>query len=116
MPLNWIAGPLLAAGLAASGSPISTVATGGSGVLTKCRNWIIAHTCRTYHHIRIPRRIAVGEAIRLSVGSNPKHYDFPVARISLGRGRCTVFSEPDGNPETIDRIDISPCTALPKPL
>ena len=58
---------------------VHAVIPGTFGVLTKCRGWIITTTCKTYQHIRLPHRIAVGDTITLRFGGNPKEYAFPVA-------------------------------------
>jgi hypothetical protein len=88
---------------------VEAVEPGGPGVLTKCRNWLIATSCKTYHHILLPARIAVGDTITLSFGSSLKEYAFPVARIALKGKQCVIFSEPDGNRHQIDKINVAPC-------
>jgi hypothetical protein len=64
-------------------------------VLTKCRSWVVASSCRTYHHISLPPRIAVGDTITVSFGSHPKEFRFYVARIDLKRQHCGLFSKAD---------------------
>jgi len=91
-------------GRAAAGD-VEAVAPGTSGVLTKCRGWLVATSCRTYQHISLPPRIAVGDTLTLRFGSNPKDYAFPVARIDLKGQHCAIFSEAEGNRHRIDRID-----------
>src|SRR5689334_19424359 len=76
---------------------VHAVTPGPFGVLTKCRGWVVTTTCKTYHHMRLPHRIAVGDTITLHFGSNPKHYWFPVARIDQKAGRCVIFSEAEGH-------------------
>ena len=110
----WIAGLWLAAawfglGATQASESVAAVEPGGPGVLTKCRNWLVATSCKTYHHIVLPPRIAVGDTIPLAFGSHPKEYAFPVARIALNGRRCVIFSQADGNPHQIDRIWITPC-------
>jgi hypothetical protein len=109
-----IAGLLLAAAClgpaaAQTAETVTVVEPGGPGVLTKCRNWVVATACHTYHHIALPSRIAVGDRINITFGSSPKEYDFPVARIALRRHRCVIFSEANGNPQEVDKIQINPC-------
>jgi hypothetical protein len=88
---------------------VKAVAPEGAGVLTKCRNWLVTRSCRTYHHISLPSRVAVGDTITLSFGSSPKEYGFPVARIALEGDRCVIFSEVDGDRPRRDEIKVAPC-------
>lgn len=113
---RWLAGTALAIAMAAAGASAASttakaVATDGSGRLTKCRDWLFTYTCKRYHHVEIPKDIAVGQSITLDFGSNPKQYNFPVARIALYGDRCTLYSEASGNPKAMDRIDVTPCRA-----
>lgn len=115
---RWLAGPAVAVGMAAAGASaasvdVQAVMTNGSGRLTKCRDWLITYTCKRYHHVEIPMAVAVGQSITLNFGSNPKQYEFPVARIALDGRRCTLYSEATGDPDAIDRVDVSPCHAAP---
>ena len=88
---------------------VHAVISGTFGVLTKCRGWVVTTTCRTYHHTRLPHRIAVGDTIILHFGSNPKHYRFPVARIDQKAGRCVIFSEAERHQHRIDKINVPHC-------
>jgi hypothetical protein len=88
---------------------VEAVAPGASGVLTKCRGWLVATSCKTYQHINLPPRIAVGDTIILRFGSNPKDYAFPVARIDQKRQYCAIFSEPAGNRHRMDKINVARC-------
>jgi hypothetical protein len=110
----WIAGLLLAAaavGPAAAREPdsVEAVEPGGPGELTKCRNWLVASSCKTYKHITLPPRIAVGDTITVTFGSSPKEYEFPVARIAHKGRHCAIFSEADGDRHQIDKINVAPC-------
>jgi hypothetical protein len=110
----WIAGLLLAAaavGSAAAREPdsVEAVEPGGPGELTKCRNWLVARSCKTYKHITLPPRIAVGDTITVTFGSSPKEYEFPVARIAHKGRHCAIFSEADGDRHQIDKINVAPC-------
>ena len=96
-------------GKAAAGD-VESVIPGASGILTKCRGWLVATTCRTYQHIDLPPRISVGDKILLRFGSNPKDYALPVARIDLKRHHCAIFSEAD---TTSTRSTSPHVTALP---
>jgi len=98
---TWIAGLLIAAteltaAVADQSGAVEALVTSGPGVLTKCRYWLVATSCHHYHHVRLPRRIAVGDTINLTYGSNPKGYAFPVARIGIEDGHCTIYSEARG--------------------
>ena len=95
-------------GRAAAGD-VEAVAPGGPGVLTKCRGWLVATSCKTYQHISLPPRIAAGDTITLRFGSNPKDYAFPVARIDLKGQRCAIFSEAEGDRHRIDKINVARC-------
>ena len=110
----WIAGLLLAAatvGPTAAREPdsVEAVEPGGPGVLTKCRDWLVASSCKTYHHITLPPRIAVGDTITVTFGSSPKEYEFPVARIAQKGRHCAIFSEAEGDRHQIDKINVAPC-------
>jgi hypothetical protein len=114
MPLRiWIAGLLIGAGNIgpAIGQPgnVEAVELAGPGVLTKCRGWLVASTCRTYHRISLPSRIAVGDTIPISFGSHPKSFRFFVARIALRGDRCAIFSEATGHRHRVDKLEITPC-------
>jgi len=92
--------------------PVAAVETGGNGSLTKCPSLLPTHFCHTYKHIVLPERVAVGDTLQLSFGSNPKEYGFPVARIVLDGSRCTIFSAP-GEAAAQDRVDIAHCHPAP---
>jgi hypothetical protein len=85
------------------------VTPGGPGVLTKCRGWVVTASCRTYHHITLPSRIAVGDTITISFGSHPKEFAFSVARIDLEGQHCAIFSKANGDRHRMDKINIAPC-------
>ena len=113
---SWIAGLLVASGgfgpAAAADQPDTVVAvqTGGPGVLTKCRDWLVARSCHHYHHISLPSRVAVGDTITLSFGSSPKEYNFLVVQIALVGDHCTIFSKLEGGDrQQEDKIEVAPC-------
>ena len=75
----WIAGFLIASGgfgpAAAADQPDTVVAVqpGGPGVLTKCRDWLVARSCHHYHHISLPSRVAIGDTITVELaGTSPQ--------------------------------------------
>ena len=88
---------------------VHAVIPGSFGTLSKCRGWVVTTTCKTYQHMRLPHRIAVGDTIFLEFGSNTKQYGFPVARIDQKAGRCTIFSEAEGHRHRIDKINVPHC-------
>jgi hypothetical protein len=96
-------------GAATEAGAVEAVEPGGPGVLTKCRDWVVTRSCKTYHHINLPSRIAVGDTIIVSFGSSPKEYAFSVARIALTGHHCAIFSEADGDRRQIDKINVAPC-------
>lgn len=61
-------------------------------------------SCRTYHHISLPSRIAVGDTITISFGSHPKEYGFSVARIALKDDHGTIFSDADEDRQKEARV------------
>src|SRR5271155_373425 len=79
-------------GAAAQSKMVDAVRPGGPGVLTKRIDWLVASSLRTYHHIRLPARIAVGDTVTFSFGSSTKIYGFSVARITLKGNHCEIFS------------------------
>src|ERR1700745_688937 len=115
MPLRgWVIGLLLVAGsfgAAHARQPyaVEAVEPGGPGVLTKCRNWLITTSCKTYNHIDLPPRITVGDTIPLSFGSHLKEFQFFGARIALKGRHCAIFSEAHGDGHEIDKINVAPC-------
>src|SRR5258708_3727036 len=96
-------------GAAAQGRAPEGLTAGSPGVLTKCRDWVVTRSCKTYHHINLPSRIAVGDTLTLTFGSSPKEYAFSVARIAAKRGHCAIFSEADGDRHQMDKINVAPC-------
>lgn len=107
------AGGAVAAATGAAAAGAATVASPGSGTLTKCRSWIFFRSCRKYHHVALPTHISVGDKVRLHYGSNPKYYDFPVAQIRRhGRG-CTLLSSAPGAADSGDKIEIGTCRPAP---
>jgi hypothetical protein len=94
---------------AARADDVAAVAPGGPGVLTKCRDWLMASSCKSYKHIALPARIQVGDEFTVSFGSSRKEFVFPVARIDLKAQHCAIFSEAEGNRHRIDKINVEPC-------
>jgi hypothetical protein len=109
----WImALSIAAAGFAAATAEADNVVAvepGGPGVLTKCRDWLMASTCKSYQHIALPARIQVGDTLTVSFGSSPKEFVFPVARIALKGRHCAIFSKATGDRHEMDKINVAPC-------
>jgi hypothetical protein len=107
---GWFASLVVAGSFGvAAADAVEAVHPVGPGMLTKCRDWLVASSCRTYHHISLPSRIAVGDTITVSFGSDLKEYGFFVARIAVEGDRCTIFSEANEDRHRFDHITITPC-------
>ena len=105
----WLAAATVDPAIAREPDEVAAVAPAGPGILTKCRDWLITSSCKTYHHIDLPPRIAVGETITVTFGSSPKEYAFPVARITHKGRHCVIFSEAGGDRHHMDKINVSSC-------
>jgi hypothetical protein len=110
---RWIAAlPIAALGFGASlagADDVTAVEPGGPGVLTKCRSWLVASSCKSFKHIALPARVQVGDEITISFGSSPKEFVFPVARIALKGQHCAIFSKAEGDRHQMDKINVAPC-------
>jgi hypothetical protein len=107
--------PLLMPASLFAADSVTAVTPQAEGVLHKCRGWIVATSCRTYHHIELPPRVAVGDTITVTFGSHPKEFGFYVAKIVIENGHCTLLSEAEGDPHRMDRITVTPCRPAPPP-
>jgi hypothetical protein len=105
----WLAVVAVTPSAARDSDEVAAIEPGGPGVLTKCRNWLVATSCKSYRHISLPSRIAVGDTISISFGSHPKEFQFFVARIALKGSHCAIFSEADGDRHQMDKINVAPC-------
>jgi hypothetical protein len=106
---------LLAAAPAASAATdeVKAIATPGKGDLTMCPvTFAVYRSCNLYHHIKLPAQIAIGDKVRVRFGSNPKRYDFPVARIVRNGDRCTVYSQTTDT-EDVEKIEVASCGEPP---
>jgi hypothetical protein len=108
---------LLVSAVTAAFAASSAVAviTPGSGNLTICRDWLVYNTCDTYHHIALPKRVAVGDHFQVTFGSNPKFYEFHVVGIRRHGKRCTIMSPHTRAHETGEKIVIQMCGPAAKP-
>lgn len=115
---NWLLCAALAAfmsvGFAALANTVDAVYPGAQGTLTKRIDWLVTSSQRTYHHIDLPSRIAVGDTISLTFGSNTKTYRFSVDRITLKGNHCEIFSQAEIHHRR-DKIDVTPCYAADEP-
>jgi hypothetical protein len=80
----------------------------GAGVLTTCRSWIFFTSCAT-HKVRLPERVAAGDRVNLSYGSNPKNYTFEIALIRLEGDACTLMSESSRSNGEGEKIEVAHC-------
>jgi hypothetical protein len=110
---RWIAVLAAISVSSALAGPVTAIETGGRGILTKCPSFFFIPFCHTYNHIKLPPRIAVGDTVPLTFGSNPKEYGFPVVRIVMDGSHCTIFSEDDDDPDQ-DKLDIKACHTAPR--
>jgi hypothetical protein len=109
-PLAYTAAMLLALAYgSASAASVAAIDTGGSGTLTKCRNWLVMQTCHKDYRVIVPDHIGLGDELDLIFGSNQKEYFFPVARIVLEGDRCIIYSEKNAGRHDAERLVISPC-------
>ena len=111
---------LIGAGLAslAVRGPVSAADMGdavmieGSGVLTTCRSWIFFTSCTT-HKVRLPERVAAGDKVTLTYGSNTKNYTFEIALIRLQGDACTLMSESSRSDGEGEKIEVARCGPFP---
>lgn len=111
-----IAGFFLIIGAApamAAGDTVEAVTTQGSGTLTICRSWLVYNSCTTHSKVALPERIAVGDKLSLSYGSNPKDYAFPVLSIRHQGTSCTLLSDASGAAAGGEKIEVAQCQKAP---
>jgi hypothetical protein len=88
------------------------VTTPGSGSLTICRSWLVYDSCTTYQKVALPERIAVGDKLSLTYGSNPKDYTFSVYSIRHQDASCTILSDTAGGGE---KLEVAQCQKVANP-
>ena len=103
---------LLLAGAARAADEVNSISTPGKGDLTMCPNSWGMRSCNLYHHIKLPEQIAIGDKVRVRFGSNPKRYNFPVARIVRNGDQCTVYSQTTDT-EDVEKIEVASCGEPP---
>ena len=104
--------PLSAADLAGG---VAAVTTPRTGKLTICRNWLVYNSCTTYGRVALPERVAVGDRLSLTFGSNPKDYTFPVLLIRQQGTACTILSDASEAAAGGEKIEVAPCQATANP-
>lgn len=105
--LMLFAGPAIA-------DPAAVATTAGSGTLTMCRNWIVYKSCET-HKVELPERIAIGDDVHLTFGSNQKTYTFHVVQIRREHDGCTILSDESAGKENGEKLETAPCQTAAKP-
>jgi hypothetical protein len=98
----------------AAADAVEAVAISSPGILTKCRSWVLFNSCKS-HKVALPERVAVGDQIELSYGSNPKSFTFPVRRIVQHGSGCTIFSQAGSAAEQGDKIEVAGCQPTAPP-
>ena len=83
-------------------------------MLTICRNWILFRTCKPYDKMDLPPRIAVGDTLDLTFGSNPKEYLFRVVEIRPKGEGCLLLSKISKGQEDRERIEVPHCEPATK--
>ena len=96
-------------GAPAVADSVTAIKPGGPGILTKCRDWLVASSCKSYRHIALPSRVQVGDQFRISFGSSRKEFVFTVARIAPKHRHCAIFSRATGDRHEMDKINVAPC-------
>ena len=92
---------------------VKAIETGSKGDLTMCP--MRDFSCNLYHHITLPPQMTIGEKVKVSFGSNPKQYDFPVARIIVrDGGGCTGFGQL-AETEDVEKIEVASCKPASAP-
>lgn len=119
MLFTWLATALLAIAAApiaaAAAETVEAVTTPRNGTLTICRSWVVYRSCKPYYKVPIPERVAVGDRLKLSFGSNPKDYIFRVVQIRPKGDGCVILSEESGGAEDGEKIEIARCLPTAKP-
>lgn len=104
---------LSAAAAVTAAARVAAVTTVGSGTLTICRDWLVYDSCTPYHHVGLPKRIALGDRLKVVFGSNPKEYVFHVIAIHRHGGACTLLNRHTGAHESGEKIVVAPCQPAP---
>jgi|SRR5436305_3821991 hypothetical protein len=114
-PVRWTAAALAVfLPIISAAGAVEAVTTPGSGDLTICRSWIVYASCNTYHKVPLPTQVAIGDAITVTYGSNPKDYIFHVARILQEDKRCRILSDASDAKGEGERIEVAQCQPADK--
>jgi hypothetical protein len=116
LPFAAVCAALVAAapGTAAFAEPVAAVTIAGTGTLTICRDWIVFRTCKPYDKIELPGRVAVGDRLDLTFGSNPKDYLFQIVEIRQKGEGCLLLSKISNGHEDRERIEVPRCEPATK--
>ena len=104
-----LAVPIAAIAATAAAEPVSAVTTSGTGVLTKCRHWLVYKSCNKYNKVALPARIAIGDKLTISYGSNNKNYVFEVGDIRSNGEGCRLLNAETDAGEDYENIEIAQC-------
>lgn len=99
---------------ARAGDAVEAVTIQGKGEFTICRSWLVYTSCTT-HKVQLPDRIAVGDLVPLSYGSNTKNRTFRIDLIRREGDGCTMLSDQSGTDENGDRIKVGRCLIASEP-
>jgi len=102
-------------GVTDAAESVAAVTTPRTGKLTICRNWLVYNSCTTYGKVALPARVAVGDKLSLTYGSNPKDYTFPVLLIRQQGATCTILSDATEAAMGGEKIEVAPCKATANP-
>ena len=115
-PGRWTAASFAAfVATAAPAGAVDAVTTPGAGELTMCRSWIVYASCNTYHKVALPPRIAIGDTVTVTFGTNPKDYNFQVSRILQDGQSCKILSKASSADGEGERIEITQCQPADQP-
>jgi hypothetical protein len=103
----------VSSGAAFAADGVVAVTTPGTGELTMCRSMVVYNSCDA-HKVILPARIAVGDRLKLTYGSNPKDYNFHVVQIQKQGANCTIFNNASGD-ENGEKIEVAACQPTTKP-
>jgi hypothetical protein len=103
------AGSAFAPDLVDAAGGMTAITTADKGTVTICRSWIVYRACKSYDKVALPPRIAVGDNIKLTYGSNTKTYIFAVVEIRPKGKGCLLLSDQSGGEEDGERLDIARC-------
>ena len=104
-----ITGSAFAPNLVGAAGDMTAITTTGKATLTICRSWVVYRSCKSYDKVALPPRVAVGDNIKLTYGSNMKTYIFSVVEIRTKGEGCLLLSDQSGGAENGERLDVAPC-------